>query len=124
MKRIIAGFLVFVLVFGVGSFVSVAARTRGDVNGDGKVTPIDYAMVKRFVLGKYRLSEIGLVAADVNGDGRVNPIDYIILKRVVLGVSQFPHIHEFHEVIVGNIHIFICDGCGYQYETFDGELIG
>ena len=91
MKRIIAGFLVFVLVFGVGSFVSAAARTRGDVNGDGKVTPIDYAMVKRFVLGKYRLSEIGLVAADVNGDGSVTGADATLIMQLVAKlIDTFP----------------------------------
>ena len=76
------------------------------------------------VLGKYELSEAGFAAADVNYDGRVNAMDYMIVKRVVLGTAVFPHRHDYDEVVVGNLHVFTCKGCGHQYEEFDGELIG
>lgn len=97
---------------------------QGDVNGDGKVTAIDYAMVKRYVLRHLDLDGTQQKAADVNGDGRVNPVDYMIIKRVVLKTAQFPHLHDYDETVVGNLHIFTCKGCGHQYEEFDGQLIG
>ena len=97
---------------------------QGDANGDGKVSSLDYVVIKRAVLGRYELSEAGFAAADVNFDGRVNAMDYVIVKRVVLGTAVFPHRHDYEEVVVGNLHIFTCKGCGHQYEEFDGELIG
>lgn len=57
----------------------------GDVNGDGKIDAVDYAMVKRIVLGTYKPSEEQLIRADVNGDGKVTALDYAMLKRMVLG---------------------------------------
>ncbi len=97
---------------------------QGDVSGDGKVSSLDYALVKRAVLGKAKLSDVQFAAADVNGDGKVNPVDYMIIKRVVMGTAQFPHLHDYDETVVGNLHIFTCKGCGHQYEEFDGQLIG
>lgn len=97
---------------------------RGDANGDGKINTVDYAVIKRAVMGRYELSEAGFIAADVNYDGNVNALDYMIVKRVVLGIAVFPHRHDYEEVVVGNLHVFTCKGCGHQYEEFDGELIG
>ena len=97
---------------------------RGDASGDGKVSAMDYMLVKRHVLRKTELTGENLIAADVNGDGKVNPYDYMILKRVVLGKGEFPCLHEYDETVVGNLHIFTCKKCGHQYEKFDGELIG
>ena len=97
---------------------------QGDANGDGKVSSLDYAVIKRAVLGRYELSDGQFAAADVNYDGKVNVLDYAIVKRVVLGVAVFPHKHDYDEVVVGNLHVFTCKGCGHQYEEFDGELIG
>lgn len=97
---------------------------RGDVNGDGKVTAVDYAMVKRYVLKTHSLTGDRFTAADVNGDGKVTPLDYMLIKRVVLKVGTFPCLHDYDEQIVGNLHIYTCKKCAYQYERFDGELIG
>lgn len=97
---------------------------RGDASGDGKVTAMDYMLVKRHVLRKTELTGENLTAADVNGDGKVNPYDYMILKRVVLGKGDFPCLHDYDKFTVGNLHIFTCKKCGHQYEKFDGELIG
>ena len=101
-----------------------AGALQGDANGDGKINTVDYAVIKRAVLSRYELSEAGFAAADVNYDGRVNALDYMIVKRVVLGTAVFPHRHDYEEVVVGNLHVFTCKGCGHQYEEFDGELIG
>ena len=57
----------------------------GDVNGDGNINGLDYAMVKRHVLGTYTISGAALDAADVNGDGNVDGLDYAMIKRHVLG---------------------------------------
>ncbi|MBR0231353.1 MAG: hypothetical protein IJQ53_03910 [Clostridia bacterium] len=64
-------------------------RLRGDVNGDGRVNPTDYAMLKRMVLQTYDGTEYQKAGADVSQDGKVNSIDYAMLKRVVLGTYSF-----------------------------------
>ena len=124
MKRVFKICIVLLLLAAFAMPVSAGKYTQGDVNGDGKVTAIDYAMVKRYVLRQIALDEAQQKAADVNGASGVNAVDYMIIKRVVLKTAQFPHLHDYEETVVGNLHIFTCKGCGHQYEEFDGELIG
>ena len=123
MKKIFTIFIVMLLLAVPAVPVSAGAM-QGDANGDGKISSLDYAVIKRAVLGRYELSDGQFAAADVNYDGKVNVLDYAIVKRVVLGVAVFPHKHDYDEVVVGNLHVFTCKGCGHQYEEFDGELIG
>ena len=113
-----------ILLLAVCGLSAVAGSVQGDANGDGKINTVDYAVIKRAVMGKFELSEAGFAAADVNFDGNVNALDYMIVKRVVLGIAVFPHRHDYEEVVVGNLHIFTCKSCGHQYEEFDGQLIG
>ena len=123
MKKIFTIFIVMLLL-AVSAVPVSAGALQGDANGDGKISSLDYAVIKRAVLGRYELSDGQFAAADVNYDGNVNALDYMIVKRVVLGVAVFPHKHDYEEVVVGNLHVFTCKGCGHQYEEFDGELIG
>ena len=124
MKKIFKICIAILLLAACGLSAVAARSVQGDANGDGKVNTADYAVIKRSVLGRYELSEAGFAAADVNYDGKVNAMDYMIVKRVVLGTAVFPHRHDYEEVVVGNLHVFTCKGCGHQYEEFDGELIG
>lgn len=57
----------------------------GDVNGDGKITAVDYAKVKNQVLGQITLENAYSVAADVNKDGKRTAVDYAVIKNTVLG---------------------------------------
>ena len=123
MKRVVI-FLLAVLMLSLSLPVAAATYSQGDINGDGKVSSVDYMLVKRQVLRKNVLNKEQLLAADVNGDGRVNAADYMILKRVVLGKAKFPCLHDYSEMVIGNLHIFTCKKCNHQYEKFDGELIG
>lgn len=60
----------------------------GDVNGNGKLDPQDYAMVKRFVLGTYELTPEQAERADVSGDGKITAKDYAMIKRMYLGTYK------------------------------------
>jgi len=51
----------------------------GDVNSDGKVDIVDYALLKKYILG-LKL-DINLNTADFNGDGKINIIDYTLLRK-------------------------------------------
>lgn len=72
--------------------VSAAAEDLlpGDLNGDGQRTALDYIMLKRHVLGSYRIPEAFLAAADLNGNGVPDAPDYMLLKRAVLGTYLLP----------------------------------
>ena len=75
-KKLIQFFVwFFVLTALFAGAISVSAASDsvlGDVNGDGKVSVLDYALLKRHVLGIGELSEEGKATADVNKDGKVN----------------------------------------------------
>ncbi len=58
---------------------------KGDVNGDGSVTGMDYMLAKRYVLGVSSLENVYKKAAAVNGNDTVSSNDYITLKRIVIG---------------------------------------
>lgn len=60
------------------------AYTKGDVNGDGNITPADYVKVKNHIMKKSTLSGAALDAADVNNDGNITPADYVKIKNVIL----------------------------------------
>ena len=62
--------------------VTISDILCGDVNGDGKVNPLDNIYLARYLADWSGYEEkIDLLAADVNGDGKVNPLDKIILAR-------------------------------------------
>ena len=53
----------------------------GDLNGDGKITSIDYLRIKKAFSNLYKLSDIEFLAADINRDGKITSIDYIKVKK-------------------------------------------
>jgi len=65
----------------------------GDVNEDGIVNSIDYALMKSYLLGitKDLPATDDLWAGDVNGDGTIDSIDYALMKSYLLGrINEFP----------------------------------
>lgn len=66
------------------------AVVKGDMNGDGAVTALDYMMAKRSVLKTYTPSAIAVRAAAITNGVNISAMDYIKIKRVVLGTYAFP----------------------------------
>ena len=62
-------------------FADEPEYTIGDLNGDGKVNPVDANLIKQMVTGNIDQTP----AADINGDGKVNSVDANLLKAIVLG---------------------------------------
>jgi len=58
----------------------------GDLDGDGYVTSVDLALLKRHLLGMGYLTGESLAKADVNRDGDVNSLDFAYLKAAILGI--------------------------------------
>ena len=60
---------------------------KGDVSGDGKISIVDHAAVKRQLLGVKNLEGTAVKAADINGDGKISVVDLAAIKRHLLGVK-------------------------------------
>lgn len=58
---------------------------KGDVNGDGSVTPADYVRIKNSIMGTSSLTGSFKEAADANGDGNITPADYVNVKNYIMG---------------------------------------
>ena len=61
-----------------------ATVTRGDANGDGKITVTDIAVVVNYIL-QLTNTEFYLTGADANGDGYVTVTDIGVIVDMILG---------------------------------------
>lgn len=57
----------------------------GDVNGDGKISAIDYVNVKNYIMKSSNVIGVYAIAADVNKDDKVNAVDYVQIKNNIMG---------------------------------------
>lgn len=58
---------------------------RGDANGDGKVSTLDYIAIKNHIMENQLITDRArLEAADVNSDGKVSTLDYIAVKNYIM----------------------------------------
>lgn len=77
-----------VTVVNQGSVVVATPYLPGDVNGDGKVSSLDYIQIKNHIMQSKVLSGNSLVRADVNQDGKVTSLDYIKIKNHIMGTNK------------------------------------
>lgn len=64
-------------------------KLYGDVNGDGKISVMDYVIVKNNILNVEKINEkLFRDAADVSNDGKISVIDYVIIKNDILGIEK------------------------------------
>lgn len=61
---------------------------KGDVSGDGEVTPSDYVKIKNKIMGNTTMNAIAEKAADVNNDNTISPADYVKVKNHIMGNSN------------------------------------
>ena len=57
----------------------------GDVNGDGKITAVDYAKIKNYIMEYINLSGSYNEAADVDKNGKITAVDYAKIKNYIMG---------------------------------------
>lgn len=59
----------------------------GDVNGDGKISALDYVKIKNHIMKTNVMNnEVNLIAADVNDDSKISALDYVRIKnRIMIG---------------------------------------
>jgi len=97
MKRLLVLLIVLGMAFSIYPNSGLAAddvsAMYGDLNGDGSVNSIDYAIMKSYLIGIRSNFPVlnGEVVGDVNADNSVNSIDYAFIKSYLLGlISEFP----------------------------------
>lgn len=56
----------------------------GDVNGDGAVNSLDYAMLKSYLLEKISLSQEAMRTVDFNNDNTIDAIDLALFRKNLL----------------------------------------
>ena len=61
---------------------------KGDVNGDGDITPLDYVKIKNHIMNISSLDDCYKLAADSNGDGNISPLDYVKVKNHIMNISK------------------------------------
>lgn len=61
---------------------------RGDVNGDGKISSLDYATIKNHILKIKTITGVYSNASDVNLDGKISSLDYALIKNHILKISN------------------------------------
>jgi len=70
-----------------GNAVDYCIVVRGDVNGDGKLSALDYVKVRNYLDGKNTLTDAYLKGADASSDGNVSALDYVKLRNHLDGKS-------------------------------------
>ena len=60
----------------------------GDVNGDGKISAVDYVNIKNYIMGSSGLNSAYKEAADVNKDGKITAVDYVNVKNYIMGAES------------------------------------
>lgn len=61
---------------------------RGDVNGDGRISAIDYSIIKNHILKISKLDGSEFYAGDVNRSGNISAIDYSLVKNDILNIGK------------------------------------
>lgn len=60
----------------------------GDVNGDGKIAPVDVLRIQKHIAGLLTLSGMQQQAADTNRDGKVQPVDALRVQKYLAGLTK------------------------------------
>lgn len=60
----------------------------GDVNGDGKISTMDYAYIKNHIMDVQKITDANMIlSADLNNDGRISTLDYAFIKNHIMEVQ-------------------------------------
>jgi len=70
-----------------GSTVKYSIVVRGDLNGDGKLSAVDYVKIRNYLDGASSISGAYLKSADTTGDGNVSALDYVKVRNHLDGKS-------------------------------------
>ena len=60
---------------------------KGDINGDGRISLSDFALIKMHLLETKFISAEKQALADINGDGKISLSDFALIKMHILGIK-------------------------------------
>ena len=75
------------IVVNLGTTKKYNVVVIGDVNGDGKISAIDFSKVKAHIINVSRLNGAYNEAADINKDGKISALDFSKVKGHILGLN-------------------------------------
>ena len=59
---------------------------EGDINQDGKISSMDYVMIKNHIMETSRITDRSLIqASDMNKDNKISSLDYVTVKKIIMG---------------------------------------
>ena len=61
---------------------------NGDVNWDGKISSVDYVMIKNHILKINAIEGTMSKSSDVNKDGKITSVDYVMIKNHILKITE------------------------------------
>ncbi|HZK22195.1 MAG TPA: dockerin type I repeat-containing protein, partial [Oscillospiraceae bacterium] len=64
-----------------GTYIAVV---KGDTDGDGEITAVDLLMVRKNILGLYKLSGEYAQAADTDRSSNVDAVDLLMIRKHIL----------------------------------------
>lgn len=76
-----------------------AENNKGDLDGNGKVNSIDFAVLRQHLLGIKMAGTDAIKAADLNRDGLVNSIDFAVMRQLLLGQISLTSLLEKEAVL-------------------------
>ena len=76
---------------GIGHAKIAYIIVKGDADGNGIINVTDYIMLKRHILGTYKLEGVFEKASDIDGDEKTDTTDIIALKRHFIKISGIGH---------------------------------
>lgn len=84
-----------VIVTGDKLTITVGKETKtysiviyGDVNGDGKISAVDYVKIKNHIMRKGTLQGAYRESADIDKNGHIKATDYVKVKNYIMGTGK------------------------------------
>jgi len=68
--------------------VTVLDYLKGDINGDGKINPLDHYLALRMSLGLNKPNSVELIRGDINNNNRIDAGDVYYILRRSLGLKS------------------------------------
>ena len=89
MKKVLSICIAVVLLLTQGMIALSAPNLKGDIDGDGAVSPADARLALRYSVGLEQFTPREIAAADMTGAGKITPADARLILRISVGLSSF-----------------------------------
>ena len=78
-------YVFYIPIFTGAPNLTTGPLASGDVNGDGKISALDYVKIKNHIMGTNVITDENVMkAADYNNDGKISALDYVKIKNYIM----------------------------------------